>query len=55
MAQQPLVDMFPTSPASRALGDIARRLFEGVPATKLDSGLKVMWQRLLRESAAPPS
>jgi flagellar biosynthesis protein FlhG len=55
MAQQPLVDMFPTSPASRALGDIAQRLFEGVPATKLDSGLKVMWQRLLRESAAPPS
>ena len=53
MAQQPLVDLFPSSPASRALGDIAERLFEGAPATKLDSGLKVMWQRLLRESAAP--
>jgi len=54
MAQRPLVDMFPSSPASRALGDIAMRLLEGPPATKLDSGLKVMWQRLLRESAPPP-
>jgi len=52
MAQRPIVDMFPSSPASRALGDIATRLFEGLPPTKLDSGLKVMWQRLLRESAA---
>lgn len=53
MAQRPLVDMFPSSPASRALGDIAQRLLEGAPATKLDSGLKVMWQRMLRESAPP--
>jgi flagellar biosynthesis protein FlhG len=52
MAQRPLVDMFPSSPASRALGDISTRLFEGLPPTKLDSGLKVMWQRLLRESTA---
>jgi len=52
MAQRPIVDMFPSSPASRALGDISKRLFEGLPPTKLDSGLKVMWQRLLRESTA---
>ncbi|HET6150527.1 MAG TPA: MinD/ParA family protein [Polyangia bacterium] len=53
MAQRPLVDMFPSSPASRALGDIAVRLLDGPPASKLDGGLKVMWQRLLRESAPP--
>jgi flagellar biosynthesis protein FlhG len=52
MAQRPIVDMFPSSPASRALGDISKRLFEGLPPTKLESGLKVMWQRLLRESTA---
>jgi flagellar biosynthesis protein FlhG len=52
MAQRPIVDMFPSSPASRALADISKRLFEGLPPTKLDSGLKVMWQRLLRESTA---
>jgi flagellar biosynthesis protein FlhG len=53
MAQRPIVDLFPSSPASRALADVAQRLFEGGPATQLDSGLKFMWQRLLRESAAP--
>jgi flagellar biosynthesis protein FlhG len=52
MAQRPIVDLFPSSPASRALGDISRRLFEGSGDTRLDSGLKFMWQRLLRESAA---
>jgi flagellar biosynthesis protein FlhG len=51
MAQRPIVDLFPSSPASRALGDIAVRLLDGMPDTKLDSGLKFMWQRLLRESA----
>jgi flagellar biosynthesis protein FlhG len=52
MAQRPIVDLFPSSPASRALAEVAARLFEGLPETKLDSGLKFMWQRLLRESAA---
>jgi flagellar biosynthesis protein FlhG len=52
MAQRPIVDLFPSSPASRALADIAGRLFDNMPATKLDSGLKFMWQRLLRESTA---
>jgi flagellar biosynthesis protein FlhG len=51
MAQRPIVDLFPSSPASRALFDISRRLFDGAPPSRLDSGLKFMWQRLLRESA----
>jgi flagellar biosynthesis protein FlhG len=52
MAQRPIVDLFPSSPASRALADIAGRLADNMPETKLDSGLKFMWQRLLRESTA---
>jgi len=52
MLQRPIVDLYPSSPASRALADIAGRLLDGAPDTKLDSGLKFMWQRLLRESSA---
>jgi flagellar biosynthesis protein FlhG len=52
MAQRAIVDLFPSSPASRALTSIAERLFAESAQPKLESGLKVMWQRLLRESAA---
>jgi flagellar biosynthesis protein FlhG len=53
MAQRPIVDLFPSSPASRALVSIAERLFsEAARPQQLESGLKFMWQRLLRESAA---
>jgi flagellar biosynthesis protein FlhG len=51
MAQRPICDLFPSSPASRALGDIAGRLFDGEARPGVDSGLKLMWQRLLRESS----
>jgi flagellar biosynthesis protein FlhG len=51
MAQRPLVEMFPRSPASRALGLIADKLFkEEQPPQVLDGGLKFMWQRLFREA-----
>ena len=53
MAQRAIVDMFPQSPASRALASISERLFANAAQPKLESGLKVMWQRLLRESGAP--
>ena len=53
MSQRAIVDMFPQSPASRALGSIAERLFADAAQPRLESGLKVMWQRLLRESGAP--
>jgi len=52
MAQRAIVDMFPSSPASRALVSISERLFAEGSQPKLESGLKVMWQRLLRESGA---
>jgi flagellar biosynthesis protein FlhG len=52
MAQRAVVDLFPSSPSSRALASISERLFAESAQPQLESGLKVMWQRLLRESAA---
>ena len=52
MAQRAVVDLFPSSPSSRALVSISERLFAETAQPQLESGLKVMWQRLLRESAA---
>jgi len=53
MAQRPVCDMFPSSPSGRAITGLAERLISAEraePATS--SGLKLMWQRLLRESTA---
>jgi flagellar biosynthesis protein FlhG len=52
MAQTPVVEMFPLSPASRALAQIAQRLFEEPSRGRVGGGLKFMWQRLLAEAAA---
>ncbi len=52
MAQRPLVELFPTSPATRALNGIADALLHEPPPTQLDGGLKFLWSRLLRESRA---
>lgn len=50
MAQKPVVEAFPLSPASRAITGIAEKLFaEGAPAS-LEGGLKLMWNRLVREA-----
>ncbi len=52
MAQRAVVDIYPRAPASRALTDIADRLFNvATPEAGLESGLKFMWNRLLRESS----
>ena len=54
MAQRPLCEMFPSSPAARAIGAVSERLLAerrpGEVATP--GGLRFMWERLLRESAA---
>ena len=52
MAQTPLVDLFPLSPASRALAAAADRLFQAPRPRHLDGGLKFLWQRLFREFSA---
>jgi flagellar biosynthesis protein FlhG len=51
MAQRPLVELFPRSPASRALETLARGLLERPPPAKLQGGLKFLWQRLQRDGA----
>ena len=53
MAQKPVVDLFPMAPASRALVDVAERLFSEPAPQILEGGMKVMWQRLMRESQNP--
>jgi flagellar biosynthesis protein FlhG len=50
MAQRPLVDAFPHSPSSRALAALADRLLHEPAPAPLDGGMKLLWQRLLRES-----
>lgn len=50
MAQKPVVDLFPATPATRALNAIADNLFNEPPARSLDGGMKFLWSRLLRES-----
>jgi flagellar biosynthesis protein FlhG len=51
MAQRPLVDAFPHSPASRALNVVADKLFNETVPPILDGGMKLMWTRLFREGA----
>jgi flagellar biosynthesis protein FlhG len=53
MAQRPVVDLFPMAPASRALADVAERLFSEPAPQILEGGMKVMWQRLMREAESP--
>ena len=51
MAQRPLIDAFPLSPASRALAGIVRDALARAPAARLEGGLKFLWHRLMLESA----
>lgn len=52
MAQRPLVDLFPHSPASRALAQIHARLRAEPRPQDPGSGLKFLWHRLFSESLA---
>jgi flagellar biosynthesis protein FlhG len=52
MAQRPVVELFPSSPASRALQAVGDALFHEPPPPQLNGGLKFLWNRLLRESQA---
>jgi flagellar biosynthesis protein FlhG len=51
VAQVPLVDLFPVSPASRALEQIATRLFQ-TPGPAIGGGLKFMFGRTLAEASS---
>jgi flagellar biosynthesis protein FlhG len=52
MAQRALVELFPTSPATRALNGVIDALLNDPPPPQLDGGMKFLWSRLLRESRA---
>jgi flagellar biosynthesis protein FlhG len=52
MAQRPLVELFPSSPATRALQAVADTLLHEPPPPQLNGGLKFLWNRVLRESQA---
>jgi flagellar biosynthesis protein FlhG len=49
-AQRPLVEMFPHSPAGRAMQVLADTLLSAPAPARLAGGFKFMWQRLLREA-----
>jgi len=53
MAQRPVVDLFPMAPASRAIVDVAARLFSEPAPQILEGGMKMMWQRLMKEAEVP--
>ena len=50
LAQRPLVEAFPLSPASRAMQVLADKLLSAPAPAQLPGGMKFMWQRLLRQA-----
>ena len=54
MAQRPVCEMFPSSPSARAIAVIAARFMEDKSPSDaaVGGGLKLMWQRLFRDSQA---
>lgn len=51
--QQPVVDLYPRSPASRALQVLADTLLATPAPAALQGGVKLFWQQLLKERAQP--
>ncbi|MFO0596320.1 MAG: MinD/ParA family protein [Myxococcaceae bacterium] len=52
MAQKPLVELFPSSPATRALAQVADTLLHEPPPTQVSGGIKFLWNRIIREARA---
>lgn len=51
--QQPVVDLYPRSPASRALQVLSDTLLASPPPEALQGGMKLFWQQLLEERDQP--
>jgi flagellar biosynthesis protein FlhG len=47
--QQPVVDLYPRAPSSRALATLAETLLASEPPRSLHGGVKLFWQQLLRD------
>jgi flagellar biosynthesis protein FlhG len=52
MAQKPLVELYPHTPATRSLVALSERLLEEPPQQQFEGGLRLLWQRLFRERGA---
>lgn len=52
MAQRPMVELFPRSPASRAMTLLLSSLVDRAPPASLQGGLRFLWERVQRESTA---
>ncbi|HET7754238.1 MAG TPA: MinD/ParA family protein [Anaeromyxobacteraceae bacterium] len=52
MAQRPMVELFPRSPASRAVTLLLSNLVDRAPPASLQGGLRFLWERVQRESTA---
>lgn len=50
MAQRPLVEVFPHSPATRAMNQISDKLLRSKAPEHVDGGLKLFWRRLQKEA-----
>ncbi len=50
--QQPVVELYPRAPASRALAALSEALLASPPPRALPGGVKLFWQRFLEERAA---
>ena len=55
MMQRPLVQAFPLSPSSRSIAQLSDKLLHAPAVPRLEGGLKILWQRLFRESSSPSS
>ena len=55
MMQRPLVQAFPLSPSSRSIATITDKLLHAPAVPRLEGGLKILWQRLFRESTPSSS
>jgi flagellar biosynthesis protein FlhG len=51
-ARQPVVELFPRAPASRALHAVCGALLAAPPPAALGGGMKLLWSRLCREAQA---
>jgi len=47
MRQQPVLALYPQSPASKAFVMIAQTLWENKPQSGIDGNIKFFWRRLL--------
>lgn len=51
MARRPLLELFPDSPASESINELAAKLLSSPPPEGMEGGMKMFWERLFRQGA----